>query len=188
MPTSSLESLKLQGTPELEVLPHIQMRISADGRVGLKGPSVVGHMAQFDGQSWRVHAPQDAEGYYWTQDCGEIKGSRFIPKGRIDDLKKVRGELVSWSQLQGRLDQILLSLGEALGPVICFLPDARLENKICLVMEPAKWPLAKQLKAAFKARSAPYERIESVYVIQNIPRSDLGKVKTGDLQRLLTPP
>src|SRR5690606_12416219 len=119
------DTLKYKGEPKLDVLEHVKVKIDSSARVGISGPSVTDLVGICHGEDWSFADPRDEEGWYWTQDSGELKQNHFTLLGRADDLKKIRGELVSLNQLQGRLDQVLLELRCNLGPIIHFLPDPR---------------------------------------------------------------
>jgi O-succinylbenzoic acid--CoA ligase len=185
--TASLEALTLGLVPELEILDHVDVRINeADGRVGLKGPSITDVIYRFDAGEWKKENPRDPSGTYWTQDCGEIKDGRyFYLSGRADDMKKVRGELVSLSRLQSRLDQVLLELKRDLGPVITLLPDPRTGYRVALVVEPSQWNGVEEVQKKLRGKCAPYGRVESLYILRSIPRSELGKLRRGELEKLL---
>lgn len=181
---SSQIATRRRADEELKPLPHLELHSDPAKRLGIKGPSVVDQMATWNGEKWTLEDPRDAKQIYWTQDLVEIKNDRLVVLGRQDDLKKTRGELVSQSQLQARLETCLKELKLGQQAVVFFQPDDRLENRICLAIEANIWASSKSLVQSFNQHSLPYERIESVYILKKIPRSDLGKVQYARLSGL----
>lgn len=184
--TAPLESLKARTLPSLLPLPHIQIHINEEGRIGLKSECVADRMAYWEQGKWKLQDPRDPEQIYWTADCGGFENQKYLyVLGRADDFKKIRGELVSLSQLQSRLDQSLLELRKDLVGVVHFLPDPRTSYKVVLVLESSLKSSGPEILQKMSSKCAPYEAPEACYIVDRLPKSELGKIKRADLDEML---
>lgn len=187
--SSQIATRTPQGS-ELQVLDHIEALTNDERRLGVRGESVTDKVVFFKNNKWELCDPRDQDKVYWTQDKVELKENCLKPLGRIDGFRKTRGELVSQFVLQARLEEVLRSMPGSLKGVITFKEDSRVENKICLVLEDVKSEeniqiTAAKIKQSFNMLSAGFEKIENVYVLPSLPRSELGKVQYKKLEELL---
>jgi O-succinylbenzoic acid--CoA ligase len=99
---------------------------------------------------------------------------------------KVLGELVNVAVLQQRLEELIVETGEALGTaVICPMADERKETRMLLA---GTLPLEQLevLRARFNEKSPGHERLDESREISRLPRTALGKLDMGALQKLLS--
>lgn len=154
--------------PWLPLLPHAEARADASGALALRGPSLL--------TGWLVFGPRGearledpkAGGWLITRDRAEVRGREIRPLGRLDDLIKIRGELVDLAALERQLQQRVPSGAVRIDTV----PDARNGASLHVVAESEV--------AALEARAAgdifpPFARPESVQV-GPVERSALGKI------------
>ncbi len=152
----------------LPLLAHIAARTDESGILELRGPSLLTGWMIFEADDPARWEDPKSDGWLRTGDRAEIRGRDLRLLGRVDDLVKIRGELVDLGALERALQSRVSS-----GLVrIDALPDAR--NGFTLRV------VAGNPAAADEARSAldvfpPFARPESVET-GPIPRTALGKI------------
>ena len=174
--TASLASLDDDGFPELEMLSHAAVRTDADGRIEVKSAALFTGYATAGG----LDDPK-RDGWWRTDDVGEVRGRRLTVRGRVDATVKVGGELVPLSLLEARLEQVRLAVAPDTDAALVALPDDRLGHAIHLAIAGVPEATADRLLAAFNAGLLPYERARSVRRVEEIPRTPLGKVRREEL-------
>ena len=158
-------------SPELRLLSHIQCRIQ-DGRIVIKGASLLsGYAIAGDGSPQFIDPRED--GWFFTEDQGELAGDRLVVHGRSGEFVKIGGESVDLK----RLDAILEAVRGSLDAAIFAAPDDRLGSVIHLAVAGN----GEELAARFNARVLPFERIRRVHQVQRIPRTELGKLRRSVL-------
>jgi acyl-coenzyme A synthetase/AMP-(fatty) acid ligase len=91
---------------------------------------------------------------------------------------KVGGEAVDLN----RLDRILEGLAGARATVVA-VADARLGHVIHLVVE--EGVTGSELREAYDAAVFPFERARGLHVLPSLPRTELGKVRKGEVLRAI---
>jgi o-succinylbenzoate---CoA ligase len=189
--TQSLEYLHREFDPEwLQVLPHWQLGVDAADRLVLRGVSLAAGYAVETNGVW-AWEPIDATAGFTTRDRVEIKDVdgrqllRFL--GRESSVVKVKGELVSLSAVQRRLDDLapLFSLDSPL--MVVALPDERGGAKLVAVALQGN-ATAEQLAPLLErhaAASPPAERIKEIRWVSEFPLSGPGKIHLSRLQEML---
>jgi O-succinylbenzoic acid--CoA ligase len=158
-------------TVEDELLSHLDGRGELDGRLAFRGASLFTGYASEGGL-----VDPKVDGWFVTEDLGEVSGRRVRVRGRAADFVKIGGESVDLN----RLDAIIRYIAGEAAAVVA-VPDARLGHVIHLA---AVGP-AEGIVEAFNAQVLPFERIRGVHRVASIPRSPLGKLLRGELERLL---
>ncbi len=161
---------------ELYVLPHITVRSEVDQRLAFRGSSLLTGYAHFDERQRAVFVDPKVDGWFVSEDRGEVVDDVLRPLGRAGGFVKIGGESVDLA----RLDAILDSVRQTADAAIIAVPDDRLGHVIHLA---ATSDDVKQIVEAFNARVLPFERIRAVRRVTAIPRSPLGKLLRA---RLLT--
>ena len=159
--------------PEMELLDHVEARVEEDGLLAFRGPSLLTGSGTASG-----FVDPKADGWFVTEDRGKVVGRRLEVEGRRGDFVKIGGESVDL----GRLDAILAAVAGEHAAVIA-VPDERLGRVIALAVDEAFE--AEQVVAAFNERVHPFERARQVHRVSQIPRSSLGKLLRGKLERML---
>ena len=156
---------------DLVVLPHMEVRIDGD-RIALRGPSLLTGYAME-----RQFVDPKAEGWFVTEDHGELRDRILQVYGRGGDFVKIGGESVDLI----RLDQLLDSLRDRDAALVA-VPDERLGHVIHLATTAEE---AGTLVERFNERVLPFEKIRAVRRVAEIPRTALGKVRRNALVEML---
>jgi O-succinylbenzoic acid--CoA ligase len=150
------------------LLSHLDARREEDGRLAFRGDSLLSGYVTESG-----YVDPKIDGWFISDDVGEVDGRRLRVHGRRGDFIKIGGESVDLM----RLDRILDSLRGSVDAALLAAADERLGSVIHLAVvgEP------KNIVEAFSGRVAPYERIRKVHRVRSIPRSSLGKLLRNEL-------
>lgn len=153
------------------LLSHLEARADGDGRLAFRGASLFTGYATEAG----IVDPK-VDGWFVSEDYGEVDGRVMRVRGRAADFVKIGGESVDLK----RLDAILFAIAGDAAALIA-VPDARLGHVIHL----ATTVDAAAIVGAFNARVLPFERIRGVHRVEAIPRSPLGKLLRAQLAERL---
>lgn len=107
--------------------------------------------------------------------------------GRSGDYVKILGEGVSLLELRDKLAKVATEFSTSSQQnFLLALPDVRQENIIVLVVEKSlPTDLADRLVQRFNQVVRAYEKIHKIVKLDQIPKSDLGKVKVNELKELV---
>ena len=181
---SQVATEPLSGEARLKVLPHLEASADADGRLRVRGTSMLSGYVSLDAHG-KPHLwdPKDREGWFVTEDYGAIEGGWLTVEGRAADRLKIGGETTNLQVLSKFLDDRIK------GVTLLGVPDERLEWIVALVVEADVGPEAvSELVRRFNEAVLPFERIRRQFVVERIPRTELGKVKRAELLSLVSSP
>lgn len=160
---------------ENEVLPHLEARQEADGRVALRGSSLLTAYVLADG----AMADPKVDGWFVSEDFGELEGrNKLHVRGRAEDFIKIGGESVDLN----RLDRILNGVRGGVDAALIAMPDERLGHVIHVAVTASS---AEAVVEQFNAQVLPFERIREVHRVASVPRSPLGKLLRAELVKIL---
>lgn len=151
---------------EGQLLSHIEARLDSDGRLAFRGPSLFTGYATESG----LDDPK-INGWFLSEDLGEVEGRTLRVDGRAGDFVKIGGESVDLK----RLDRILHELAGDDAAIVA-VADERLGHVIHVATTNDA-----SFVDAFNKRVHPFERIRGVHRVDAIPRSALGKLLRGEL-------
>jgi o-succinylbenzoate---CoA ligase len=177
---SQVATESLNGPEGLQILPHLEARTDEEGRIQVRGASL---LTAYITEGPNLTDPKDAQGWFTTEDLGIVDGKTLIWQGRKQDRIKIGGELANLAALIRRFDQIAKDTQLPIDYALLAAPDDRLESVIVLFIA-GKEELAAPAISEFNRNAVPYERIRKVHVVDQIPRTDLGKVKRAELLAL----
>lgn len=171
--------------PCLNILPHHHVFLTDEGRIAIQSPSLLtGYFLQSEGQ-FQFHDPKIANTFV-TQDLGMIKGNQLIVLGRCDEVIKVNGENVSLPHLE-QVAQTLKQEHSFLCDVALFsFPDDRSGRRVGMAFSNQKLHPQKNIDAFvqhFNQRVLPFERVHDVLFVNEIPKTDLFKIKRQALEK-----
>jgi O-succinylbenzoic acid--CoA ligase len=178
---------RMGGDTVYQVLPHLEAKQNSEGKICVKGLSVLTAYISLDTKgNPHLWDPKTEDGWVLTEDLGTVNGGRLRMLGRAKDRIKIGGELVNLAVLRETFE---VHLPEALAAdqfALLAVPDDRLESVIALVTEATvEDDAADAVVTSFNESVLPFERIRERYKLDAIPRSDLGKVKWAELSTLL---
>lgn len=186
--TAPLSSLAAQADddPMLRLLPHVAVRVSPEGRFLLRSPSLLTGYglpgALPDGPQF---VDPKVDGWFLTEDRGSLEDRTLRVQGRIGDFVKIGGESVDaahlaqlWARLQSGRD-----LPET---VLTTAADARLGAAIHVIAagDAEQQPQIDEVIAEFNRQVLPFERVQQMHWVREIPRSPLGKLLRKELLAL----
>jgi O-succinylbenzoic acid--CoA ligase len=155
-------------SPALRILPHMSVRAD-DGRLAFSGASLLSGYATEEG-----FIDPKIDGWFISEDQGEIDGDVLRVHGRSGEFVKIGGESVDLL----RLDAILEAVRGDRDAAVFAVPDGRLGHVIHLACAGRD---ADGLAASFNARVLPFERARQIHEVASIPRTSLGKLMRSKL-------
>ena len=192
--TAAPSSLSAPEYPErLPILPHAAIRVGGDGRLSIRATSLLTCCAEFDGEVVRTWDPK-RDGWLETDDTGLVSDGCVEVFGRASDFVKVLGEKVSLLRVEERAwqwaDRHGLRSGEAFDLAVVGAPHARRGHELVLALAVAEHvdqsrreELAASLADFCREALLPFERIQRVAWVREIPRTPLGKCRRVLLAR-----
>ena len=161
----------------LPILPHWQVKETSEKRLLFRGKSLLTAYLHVRKNQVQVEDPKDSDGWFLSQDRGEVKSGLLKIFGRSGDVIKVSGELVDVAHLNERLRSLKHSLGVAADIALIAIPHARLGMQISLVSDRFfTAEQADQILKEFNEGVLPFERIREWKCIGILPRTELGKL------------
>ena len=155
------------------LLPHISARTDTEGFLQFRGPSLFTGYAFWKNGKAEWSDPK-VDGWWTSDDRGEIQNGSLKFLGRRQDFIKVGGEGVNLYRLNNLLQKICGEIhwkGEA---VLIGTPDVRLGQQVQLVVSPETVE-HESLVTRFNESVMPFERIRTISTVTQIPRTPLGK-------------
>ena len=162
-------------------LPHLLVRVE-NGLLCFQGTSLfTGYLTQ-QGQKFSFWDPKQ-QGWFQSEDRGEIKEGKLLLYGRSEDFWKIGGENICLSALQEILDQIRIEMDCTADMALVPIPDPRLGHRIALAFTPLESTLLQELIQGFAKKVPPFARIRNLYELPSLPRSPLKKLYVKTLQQ-----
>ncbi len=186
--TEASSTIALIENENLKNFPHVILDV-IDGKLAIRTKSLFSFYAQVVKGQIEITKPKIKDGFFITEDSASKLQQGIMLLGRTQDIVKISGELVSLP----RLRDIWFQLGKierAHSYYLIAAPDPRLENKVVLVIQkdllnndkvkPANYQLGVAMKESlgeYQAQVLPFEKVRGVFVVDHIPRTELGKVQ-----------
>ncbi len=153
-------------------LEHVDVRI-ADGEIQLRGPMLLRRYLH-DAN------PFDADGWFPTGDLGELRDGRLEVAGRRGDLIVTGGENV-WPD---QVEAVLRTHPRVRDVGVAATPDAEwgaLVTAVVVPSDPADPVSLAELRDWAKAHLPAHCAPRRVVLVDDLPRSSLGKLRRADL-------
>ncbi|MGJ8676019.1 MAG: AMP-binding protein [Akkermansiaceae bacterium] len=184
--TASQIATTQPGSKMLKTLPNLELKLSHDGKLMVKGTSLMtGYVYRAFGK-WTFQAQ---ENWFTTNDLVRLDSRALYIIGRADRCIKVLGELVNLAHIEEKLQQLASELNTSLPPFCIAAPrDERAGHQLHLIHENTNdRALDEVIKILehYHRQCLPFQRISSIHQIDEIPRSPLGKVRYSQLSELL---
>lgn len=180
------ETLRLNGTVSGRPVQGVEVRVvGPDGKLvapGEEGEEISRGPNVFVGYTGGVPA-LDEEGWFHSGDlCVQNPQGYFRITGRLKDVIIRGGENLNANQLDENLDLC----GAFSEHTVIGMPDRRLGERICAyaVLKPGETVTLEQLLACLKENGIPkWQWPERLEIIDQLPRTDSGKIKKYVLQK-----
>ena len=173
----------------MEVLPIWQPVTDAEGVLTIRGAALAKGYAIRESSGWHWEAIDSIRGLRTRDRVSLVStGGKCLLRfaGRESGIIKILGELVGMGPIQSRLDALRLELNLRNGDAaVCDLPDERAGARLVLAVSGMPQEAADELRKALNRNLRPFEQAQSVLILRQIPRSELGKVRQDALRRSL---
>lgn len=185
--TCSMIAIKEQPGP-FKVMPEIKVYLE-NGLLRIHCNSVAHSSIQMkDGQ---IEITEFESGWIRTEDQAYLEEKdqelylHFL--GRAFDYVKILGEGVSLLELRQKLDQVALHLNvQPTQKFLLAVPDSRAENAIILALDKnVDQQVADRLVQQFNQIVRGYEKIHKIIRVDQIPVSELGKIRLHELKSIV---
>lgn len=153
----------------LPLLPHVQARVGDRGVLELRGTSLLSGWMIFEEDSGSGFEDPKCDGWLRTSDRAELRGRELRVSGRVDDLVKIRGELVDVAAVERAL-QLRVGSGSV---CVRIIDDER--DGAALVVVAENEAAADEARAAGEEVFPAYAR-PRIFLVGTIERTALGKV------------
>jgi len=168
----------------LILLPHLEAALGENGRLRLRGASLLnGYLSAREDGGWSYEDPKDERTWFLTDDVVELDGDELRFIARRSSQVKILGELVDVESIERAF---LQALPRGLEVALIDVPDIRSQNALVAAFTDrlqGEW-LEAQIHS-FNATLAGFERIARATHLARLPRGPLGKLRRGELRRLL---
>lgn len=157
--------------------PHIKdwktIEVMEQDRLAFLSPALLsGFLLIEQNGEWTFIDPKQ-EGWYVSDDVGEILGDKLFLSGRSSELVKILGETVSIAEIQSLWEKHMAPMNSNSQSVVVALPDERLGFQLALV---STNPEVESLMEEFNQEVLPFQRLKQFYCLPQIPMSPMGKV------------
>ncbi len=174
--TQRIESL---GDPfaesPMELLPIWEAEESPEGMLRIRGAAL------FSGTVEEGVFRERVGEWFTTKDRVRLSGRMLTPLGRADLLVKVLGELVDLEAVERRFLEIVRGAVSEGSFAVIDVPDARRENALLAVFE---GDVPEKAIASYQVQAPGLERFSRSLSFGRFPRTELGKLRRGELRRL----
>ena len=151
-------------------LDGVEVQINSEGLVKLRGPMMASNYLN-DQAGW---SELTNDGWFQTSDLGEFVDGKLKILGRADDVIKSGGEKISLIEIEEKFQKYFPGV-----EVVAFgMTDAEWGEKLCLGVT-SNLSLS-EVQAKFTGINSPKE----IFVLQQIPRTALGKVDRKAVAKL----
>lgn len=178
--TASLESLQHNTFPLLKILPHVDLRLNAEACVEVKSDALATMVVRLNDGAVEILDPR-VDGYWPTRDQVELKDGYLRFLQRLDDVVKIAGEQVSLA----RLNNVLRTFIGTEDQVLVATPSERWGSQVDLVTTKSQFAQLEPMLEKYNQQVLPLERIQNIYFLEALPRTELGKIKTQDILKQL---
>ncbi|WP_347356130.1 AMP-binding protein [Bdellovibrio sp.] len=184
--TASLESLSRTEFPAVGLLSHAKARKNEEGYLEVWAESLFSLYAQNTSEGSRHWNPKKEDGWFTTEDRGEVIEGALKIEGRSKDYIKIGGEGTNVARLRSVLESCALHLNPDWPVKITLLdmPSDRLGAEVHAISLLSEADTQKVLQL-YSEKVLPFEKARKIYYMSEIPRSDLGKILWAELRRKL---
>jgi O-succinylbenzoic acid--CoA ligase len=182
--------------PHLKILPHVKisnisgcLAVKSDSLFTMKVILDIGtneqakeeHRLEIDDQHLSIEVLRRVGDWFVTKDVGEIFNNFISIEGRSDQSIKISGELINLNQL----NDLLTKVSNCNVGIILARSEARRGNELYLVLPISYYSDSEKWIRQFNKSVLPVSKIHSVYYVNELPRTELGKIKIQEVKKIL---
>jgi O-succinylbenzoic acid--CoA ligase len=169
--TSRLEDIASPQKPRMQILSHAEIETRAYGRIAIRASSLADFVVQLHpDKGFSLEDPR-RDGWFLTEDLGEVKEGFVSITGRLQERVKVLGELVSLIRVEEELKRFLQD-------EFCVLAVPHDRKGQTLIAAVATRSLRETAEAIdrYHKETQKLWHLDQWYAVDELPRSALGKV------------
>lgn len=165
---------------EMKVHSHMTLCLDENQCLGIQSPALMTGMAQIRDGKVYFDLPFMVNGFYQTQDVVDLKDRVLVPRGRLTDFVKIKGEGVSLLDLRGRFEKYVSEEIPGLSRKdyeVVAVPDDRSGYQLQLWVTPSAFKKVidmDELLLRWNNSCFPIERM--TFQERDIKRTTLGKI------------
>jgi O-succinylbenzoic acid--CoA ligase len=163
-------------TERLKVLSHMNVKVSDNGKLCIKSPSLFSYYVKPRANGFIVDEPHLVDGYLETEDFVSLIDGYLEPKGRGSDYVKILGEAVSLTKIERELEKKTLAAF-----MVTALLDDRKGYDLVVVCETKDLTAVAAGITNWNATALGFERITKIFYAETLARTDLGKIKKAQI-------
>jgi O-succinylbenzoic acid--CoA ligase len=173
--TSTFEDLASAVKPRMQILSHAQIE-NRDGRLAIRASSLADFIVHLHPEKGFSLEDPRRDGWFLTEDIGEVENGFVSILGRVQDRVKISGELVSLTRVEEELGRFL----EAPFCVLAVFSERRGSDLIAVIAAKSAQKTARAIDQ-FHRKAQALWRLDHWYLIDELPRSALGKIMKAQL-------
>ncbi|UOE99908.1 AMP-binding protein [Bdellovibrio reynosensis] len=181
--TADLNSLGHPYFPEVKLLSHAQARTNNEGFIEVSSTSLFTMYAQNTFEGFKSWDPK-INGWFTTEDRGQVLGDNLVIEGRAKDYIKIGGEGTNVARLRSILENCIQELFPQNSLNVCILEmdSQRLGQEIHMVSLLSATE-SEKLVQLYSEKVLPFEKVRKIHYVSELPRTELGKIKWEELKR-----
>lgn len=177
---ADLDSLNKKSFPKMKILDHIKIK-KAQTNIKIKSRSLL--TAYFNTKQKKLFNPKDSQGWLELPDKAFLEKKFIFITDRKDEEIKILGEKVSFKELSFLLEKLSQNFpGEY---YLTALPDSRQGCKLNLLTNCFDVSRVLLLIKKFNKKVLPFEKIQDIYFVPKINKSQLFKIRQKQIRKQL---
>lgn len=182
--TAPLHHQDLSIDPPLKILSHVSVKMHEEGNILIKSPALLS-LYGFGRPSAPQYIDPKVEGWFKTEDRGQVDHNHLIVLGRESHFVKIGGESVDLLRLESILEEVKMEKRIKQDLALIALPHERLGHAIHLCVALASETEIQKLVKIFESRVLPYEKIRQIHFLDYIPRTPTLKLAKAELLKII---
>jgi acyl-CoA synthetase (AMP-forming)/AMP-acid ligase II len=167
--------------PRPTILEHVKCQTGPNQELAIHSPSLLTGYITRNNQHAQFFDPK-VNGWFETTDRVRIADHQLEVLGRLSNVVKVSGEQVDLT----KLSNIFRKIAPQQDAIVFAIPDDRTGHRVVLVsLSAVDESRLNLLREQFNREVMPFERIQEIRIVEQFPRTALGKLATEELRNLL---
>lgn len=171
---SAMVATKKSYKDGFQKLSHIKdWRVEKDHRLSFLSSSLLSAYLFVSLNEDHEFSDPKVNGWYLSDDCGEIKNGELMLKGRSSEFVKIQGESVSLLEVQNLWDQHQERVKNFSPAVVVAVSEERRGFDLVLV---TTGDISRKLLEDFNQKVLPFQRLAAVQKVASFPANEMGKI------------